>query len=230
MAVTVRLYSAAPKILLIRRGIEPFKGKLALPGGHVEAGVPDYGVSGGRQITIFSNGDSSVAYAANRELCEETGLSLYTHDHWKKVQLLKLLDGTGRDPRGDARRISAVFHVDLEQEAVVKAADDAAEASFILLNSLLEHEMAFDHWLVIHALQQRWLKMKEIWNAKATGGIPAHECREYINRGGQDRTYLVRVVWEDNHAVLWIDNGPGIGHIKTTHCPMCGADLRVAPF
>ena len=69
-------------ILLIRRGIEPFEGKWALPGG-------------------FVNMDELLATACMRELHEETGLKVL------EMKQFKTFDAIERDPRH--RTISVVF-------------------------------------------------------------------------------------------------------------------------
>ena len=90
------------KVLLIRRGQEPFKGRWALPGGFVEI-------------------DESLERAAARELKEEVGVTnvyleqLYTFGEPK------------RDPRGRVISVSYFALVDAERQRIV-AASDAAEA------------------------------------------------------------------------------------------------------
>jgi 8-oxo-dGTP diphosphatase len=103
-------------VLLIQRGIEPFKGKWALPGG-------------------FVNMDELLETACKRELEEETGLKV------DKMTQFKTFDAINRDPRH--RTISVVFSAQLPEKAKVKGNDDAASAKWFPVNSL--PEMAFDH-------------------------------------------------------------------------------------
>jgi 8-oxo-dGTP diphosphatase len=105
------------KVLLIRRGQEPFKGKWALPGGFVEI-------------------DESLERAAARELQEEVGVTnvyleqLYTFGEPK------------RDPRGRVISVSYFALVDAERQRIV-AASDAAEAQW---HSVFDTpKLAFDH-------------------------------------------------------------------------------------
>ena len=105
------------KVLLIRRGQEPFKGRWALPGGFVEI-------------------DESLERAAARELKEEVGVTnvyleqLYTFGEPK------------RDPRGRVISVTYFALVDAERQRIV-AASDAAEAQW---HSVFDPpKLAFDH-------------------------------------------------------------------------------------
>lgn len=73
------------RILLVERAKEPWKGKLALPGGHVDI-------------------DEPIEDAAYRELREETGLTA------RKLTFVGNYDAPGRDPRG--RYLSVAYRVD----------------------------------------------------------------------------------------------------------------------
>lgn len=106
----------ATKVLLIERGIEPFKNKWALPGGFVEM-------------------DERLEVACKRELQEETGLVL------NKMKQFRTYDAVDRDPRH--RTISVVFTAELNQTAQVVGSDDAAQAKWFSINEL--PELAFDH-------------------------------------------------------------------------------------
>lgn len=110
-------------ILLVKRKNEPFKDRWAIPGGFVEE-------------------HEALDVACLRELREETGLRL------DEVGYQALVAGTPqRDPRG--RIVSIVYCTVISHERPVRGADDAAEAKWIPLDSLLDTRLAFDHRSVI---------------------------------------------------------------------------------
>ena len=105
------------KVLLIQRGLEPFKGKWALPGGFVRV-------------------DETLDDAARRELVEETGL--------KKVFLEQLytFGAVDRDPR--ERVVSVAYYALVKlSEHEAKAATDAANAEWFPVSRT--PKLAFDH-------------------------------------------------------------------------------------
>jgi 8-oxo-dGTP diphosphatase len=117
--------------LLIRRGAEPYLGRLALPGGFVRP-------------------DESLDAAANRELLEETGLDLgrarhgHRHDPAEQVHLEQLASygDPGRDPR---LHVVTVAYLALAPELPTpRAGSDAAAASWLPVGYLSE-KLAFDH-------------------------------------------------------------------------------------
>jgi 8-oxo-dGTP diphosphatase len=111
------------KVLLIKRGSEPFKGQWAVPGGFVDM-------------------DEEIEDAVVRELEEETGL---TGVHLEQMHTFGTV---GRDPRG--RQITIVFMgVAAENQTKLKAGDDAAEAEWFDINELPKN-MAFDHNEVVN--------------------------------------------------------------------------------
>lgn len=115
------------RVLLIRRGQEPFQGKWALPGGFVSEG-------------------ERLEHAARRELAEETGLDLDT----PFVQVGTFGD-PGRDPRGWT--VSAVYSALLPQTLPVCGGDDAAEADWHRIDEV--RDLAFDHDLVLRSARER---------------------------------------------------------------------------
>ncbi len=105
------------KIVLIRRRNEPFKGKLALPGGIVEYG-------------------ESVEDALRRELEEEIGLVC------EPVKLVGVFSKPDRDPRG---HFVSVCFLAKPVRGKLKAGDDAEDVVLISVEEALSRELAFDH-------------------------------------------------------------------------------------
>ena len=107
---------AEPKVLLVQRGIEPFKGCWAFPGG-------------------FMNMDETTEECAFRELEEETGLQL------TELHQICAYSKVDRDPRG--RTITVAYFVIIDATIDVTGQDDAAKAEWWPLSAL--PELAFDH-------------------------------------------------------------------------------------
>lgn len=105
----------ALQVLLIRRGLPPFKNKWALPGGFVRV-------------------EETLDDAARRELEEETGL--------REVFLEQLytFGSVKRDPR---ERVISVAYYALVKPGAVNAATDAAEAKWFPVSAI--PPLAFDH-------------------------------------------------------------------------------------
>ena len=105
------------KVLLIERGLEPFKGRWALPGGFVRV-------------------DETLEQSARRELAEETGL--------KDVFLEQLytFGDVDRDPR--ERVVSVAYYALVKlSEHEARAATDAANAEWFPVSK--SPKLAFDH-------------------------------------------------------------------------------------
>ena len=111
------------KILLIKRGKEPYKNKWAFPGGRIE------------------QKDNSIESAAYRELKEETNLSDVLLDH------IKTIGNSTRDPRGFT--LTNVFIGKLPKiPEGIRAGDDAVDYEWFDLKNL--PDMAFDHKQILN--------------------------------------------------------------------------------
>ena len=103
------------KLVVIRRGNEPFRGMPALPGGFVELG-------------------ETTLEAVVREVREETGLET------KVLRLVGVFSDPGRDPRGHTVTIAYALEAIGGRP---KAGSDAA--AIVLVNPDDPPRMAFDH-------------------------------------------------------------------------------------
>ena len=114
--------TTVPQVLLIQRKNPPYQNMWALPGG-------------------FLDQNETFEQAAERELKEETGLSML---HLKQF---KTFSAPNRDPRGWT--ISTVFYAHIEniEHLRIKAGDDAKITRWFNLNNL--PELAFDHELIL---------------------------------------------------------------------------------
>ncbi len=119
-------------ILLVERGIEPYKGTWALPGGFI------------------TESDESAECAVYRELHEETNVEgIYLEE-------LQTFSKIGRDPRERVITI-AFFALVVKDNYKIKAGDDAKNAQWFLVDEL--PPLAFDHneiiSIAIERLRQR---------------------------------------------------------------------------
>lgn len=115
------------KILLIERGIDPFKGKWALPGG-------------------FLRMDESADDCARRELSEETGVS----DVF--IEQLYTFSDVDRDPRGRVVTVAYYALVKLNGYSI-KAGDDAKSAKWFPISKV--PPLAFDHDRILRVALNR---------------------------------------------------------------------------
>ena len=131
------------KVLLVKRGIEPFKGKWAIPGGFVRM-------------------HESLEEAAKRELEEETGV--------KDVYLEQLytFGEPKRDPRG---RVITVSYVALINSNKIKlsASTDVSEAKWFSASDC--PTLAFDHKTILEYALKR-IKWKFEYTTVAFSMLP----------------------------------------------------------
>jgi 8-oxo-dGTP diphosphatase len=113
------------QVLLIERGIDPFKGKWAFPGGFIKM-------------------DESAEEGALRELREETGLdNAY-------IEQFHAFSEPNRDPR---ERVITIAYLALVRLQEVKAGDDAAAARWFPIDEI--PSLAFDHDHILRIALQR---------------------------------------------------------------------------
>lgn len=103
------------KVLLVERGMAPYKGRWAFPGG-------------------FLNMDESAEEGALRELKEETGLE------GAYIRQFHTFSNPQRDPR---ERVITIAYYALVRMQEVKGGDDASDARWFALDEV--PPLAFDH-------------------------------------------------------------------------------------
>lgn len=112
------------RVLLVERGIEPFKGCWAFPGG-------------------FLKMDESAEEGALRELQEETGLT------GVNIRQFYTFSAPHRDPRD---RVISIAYYTLARIQEVKGGDDAADARWFALDEV--PQLAFDHDQILRKAEQ----------------------------------------------------------------------------
>lgn len=124
--VIFTIQGADLKVLLIRRGIAPFKDAMAIPGG-------------------FVHEHESLDQAAFRELKEETGVAnVY-------LEQLYSFGDPGRDPRG--RVVTVAYYALVPSDQTLQPGTDAAAAAWYDVTKL--PVLAFDHRKIIDYALQR---------------------------------------------------------------------------
>lgn len=155
-------------VLLVKRGIEPFKDRWAFPGGFLQM-------------------DETSDECAMRELQEETGLAIYTaeatDDDYEDEFMLEsrtisdakvvtsrksaffeqigCFSDVERDPRG---RVISIAYYALVEKGKVEGGDDARLASWFPIDSV--PSLAFDHEKILRAALRR---LKERMHFKPIG-------------------------------------------------------------
>jgi 8-oxo-dGTP diphosphatase len=114
------------RVLLIKRGIPPFRGRMAIPGG-------------------FIHPSESLERAALRELKEETGV----RDVF--LEQLYSFGDPRRDPRG--RVLSVAYYALIPGEHKLRAGSDASEAQWYPVDQL--PPLAFDHRRILDYALER---------------------------------------------------------------------------
>ena len=115
--VIFTIQSGMLRVLLVKRGIPPFAGQFAIPGGFVRE-------------------DESLDQAALRELKEETGVGdVY-------LEQLYSFGDPGRDPRGRVISVAYYALISADRSPLV-AGSDAADARLCAIRQLTV--LAFDH-------------------------------------------------------------------------------------
>ena len=113
------------KVLLIERGITPYKGHWAFPGG-------------------FLNPNETAEEGARRELREETGLDS------AHIEQLRTYSTPDRDPR---ERVITIAYIALVRIQDVRGGDDAADAGWFPVGNV--PPLAFDHGEILRDALRR---------------------------------------------------------------------------
>jgi 8-oxo-dGTP diphosphatase len=126
-AVVFGLDNEDLKVLLIRRDLEPFQGKWALPGGFVRV-------------------EETLEEAVRRELQEETGIAQVF------LEQLYTFGAVGRDPRERVVTVAYYALVKLSDHRI-KAATDARDAAWFAVSEA--RGLAFDHDRILAVALER---------------------------------------------------------------------------
>jgi 8-oxo-dGTP diphosphatase len=129
--VVLTMHDSRLQALLVRRGVAPFEGMWAIPGG-------------------FKRPTETLDEAARRELVEETGV-----DGASLLTQFGAYGDPGRDPRMNV--VTVAYLAVLREVAGIVAGTDAAEAALIPVSEALigKIELAFDHAQIVRDAVER---------------------------------------------------------------------------
>jgi 8-oxo-dGTP diphosphatase len=125
--VILTLRGSSLQVLLVERGVEPYLGSMALPGG------------------FLRSADEDILTAARRELSEEAGLDVGN----LHLEQLSVYGTPGRDPRG--RVVSVAYLAIAPRLPEPVAGTDAATARWTPVDEVLSSTigLAFDHRQIV---------------------------------------------------------------------------------
>src|ERR1700693_3985244 len=129
--VILTMYNSRLHVLLVRRGVAPFKGMWAIPGG-------------------FKRPTETLDEAAKRELAQETGV-----DSASLLTQFGAYGDPGRDPRMNV--VTVAYLAVLREVGGIAAGTDAAAAALIPVLEALNGkiELAFDHAQIVRDAVER---------------------------------------------------------------------------
>jgi 8-oxo-dGTP diphosphatase len=129
--VILSMSEGALHVLLVRRGVAPYEGRWAIPGG-------------------FKRPDETLDGAARRELVEETGI-----DAARVLTQLGAYGDPGRDPRMNV--VTVAYLAVLRDVVAIKAGTDAADAALVPVSDVLDEglDLAFDHRRIVRDAVER---------------------------------------------------------------------------
>jgi len=129
--VILTMSDSRPHVLLVSRGVAPFKGRWAIPGG-------------------FKRPGETLDQAAKRELAEETGV-----DSASLLTQFGAYGDPGRDPRMNV--VTVAYLAVLRDVGSVVAGTDAEAAALIPVSDALNGkvELAFDHSQILRDAVER---------------------------------------------------------------------------
>ncbi|WP_214105146.1 NUDIX hydrolase [Acrocarpospora catenulata] len=125
--VILTLRESSLQVLLVERGVEPYRGALALPGGFLQ------------------HAEENIVAAAHRELAEETDMDVET----LALEQAGVYGDPGRDPRG--RVVSVAYLAIAPRLPEPTAGSDASGAGWQPVDRVLsgDLELAFDHRRIV---------------------------------------------------------------------------------
>ncbi|VAW74157.1 Nicotinamide-nucleotide adenylyltransferase, NadM family / ADP-ribose pyrophosphatase [hydrothermal vent metagenome] len=129
------------QVLMVKRRGFPGKGLWALPGGFVDQ-------------------DERIEDALFRELKEETGVNLSSHELNQCQLATHVFDDPDRSSRGRTITHASVYQLPDMFDHKLQAGDDASEVCWFDLNSLIEirDQIFEDHYQIVRYFESRYLR------------------------------------------------------------------------
>ncbi len=134
------------KVLLVKRGEEPYAGRWGLPGGFIDLSV-----------------DKSLSDCAIRKLTEKTGVTP------PYIEQLCSEGGPSRDPRGWS--VTVVFYALVAYTACESHLESIVDVQWRAVDELTKRTVAFDHLALIQAARER-LQQKALYSIIPVYALP----------------------------------------------------------
>ncbi|GAA3972137.1 NUDIX hydrolase [Allohahella marinimesophila] len=145
-AVLFTYHDEQVKVLVVRRSRHPEQGKWALPGGFVD-----------------EDADDSLDDTVHRKIVEKTGVKA------PYLEQLRTFGNSSRDKRGWS--VTVVYTALIAHQSCAPLIETVSDAKWMAVSELADHELAFDHGMILQAAIAR-LRQKALYSIVPAFTLP----------------------------------------------------------